>query len=64
MDDQLAADIETILSKYPGKTKLRFKFLDYDEGLEVSLNASSKSIELSNELLKELDQKHIGYSLN
>ncbi|MBL0308685.1 MAG: DNA polymerase III subunit alpha [Bacteroidetes bacterium] len=64
LNDKLMADLQAIISKYPGNTKMRMKFIDLEEGLSVGLNSSNNSIELSNELLKELDHKYVTYSLN
>ncbi|HLP49522.1 MAG TPA: hypothetical protein VK154_01495, partial [Chitinophagales bacterium] len=62
--DKLIEELDTTLSKFPGKTKLRFKFIDAEENIAVGVNATQRSIELNNDLLKELDQLRIGYNLN
>lgn len=62
--DQLTTNLDTLLSKYPGKTKVRINFIDLAEGIKVGMTSSSKAIELSNDLLKELDGMKVGYSLN
>jgi len=64
VNDKLIGEINSVISKYPGRTKLRFRFIDSDEGIVVGVSSSQKTIELSNELLKELDSLHIAYGLN
>ncbi|MFN8288090.1 MAG: DNA polymerase III subunit alpha [Chitinophagales bacterium] len=64
VSDNLLSELQTLIAKYPGKLKLRFKIRDEEEGIMLGMNASNSSIELSNDLLKELDTMHIPYSLN
>lgn len=64
VNDKMIEDIQTLIAKYPGNTKLRIKFLDLEEGIKIGLSTISKAVDLNNELLKELDGLHVGYSLN
>jgi DNA polymerase-3 subunit alpha len=64
VNDKMIDDIQTLIAKYPGNTKLRIKFLDLEEGIKIGLSTISKAVDLNNELLKELDGLHVGYSLN
>ncbi len=64
LDEKLIEDIDTAVSKYPGKTKLRLKLIDEEESIVVSVNATQRNIDLNNDLLKELDQLRISYVLN
>jgi DNA polymerase-3 subunit alpha len=57
-------EIQSVIAKYPGKTKLRVKFVDEEEGIVVGVTSAQKAIELSNDLLRELDGIHIQYGLN
>ena len=64
VSDKMIDEIQSVLTKYPGKTKLRVKFRDEEEGIVVGVSSSLKAIELSNDLLKELDTLRLIYSLN
>ncbi len=64
VNEKLINDINTVLSKYPGRTKVRISFVDMEEGIKVGMTSSTKSIELNNDLFKELDSLHIPYNLN
>ncbi len=64
VDDQFIDELEAVISKYPGKIKLRIQFLDMGEGFSLGLSSASKSIELNNALLHELDMLHIAYDIN
>jgi DNA polymerase-3 subunit alpha len=64
VDLRLIEDIDTVLSKYPGKTKLHLKFRDTEEGILVGVSSTLKTVELSNDLFKELDKLRVIYSLN
>jgi DNA polymerase-3 subunit alpha len=64
VNDTLIKNISHIAEKHKGAVKLRIRFKDNEEGFVVGLNATSKSIELTNELLKELDGLAITYNLN
>ncbi len=64
VDDKMISEIDTVLTKHPGKTKLRIKFIDSEEGIVVGASSSQKAIELSNDLFKELDSIRVAYSLN
>jgi DNA polymerase-3 subunit alpha len=64
VSDKLINEINSIISKYPGKTKLRIKFVDEEEGIVVGASSSTKAIELNNDLFRELDFLRIVYSLN
>ena len=64
VNDQMIDEIQSVLAKYPGKTKLRVKFKDEEEGIVVGVNSSLKAIELSNDFLRELDALRLIYSLN
>ncbi len=64
VNDALINDLDKLVQKYPGKTKLRIKFTDFEEGIKIGLTSTSKTIELNNELLRELDALHLEYSLN
>ena len=62
--EQLSNNLDAVFAKYPGKTKIRFNFIDQSEGIKQGLNATLRTVDLSNELLKELDGLHVGYGLN
>ena len=64
VNDKLITTLDSILSKYPGKTKLRVRFVDAEEGIVAGVSSSSKSVELTNDLFKELTAMHVQYSLN
>jgi len=57
-------ELENVLTRYPGKTKLQIKFIDPLEGLIVGVNATQKNIELNSELFKDLEAMHIHFDLN
>ena len=62
--EQTSEELKEVLTRYPGNTKVRIKFIDWEESNVVPLNSSKTRIELSNDLLKELDGMHVLYSLN
>lgn len=64
VDDKLINSLDSVLSKYPGKTKLRVKFVDAEEGIIAGVSSSSKSVELTNDLFRELTAMHVEYALN
>lgn len=64
VDEKMIADINQVVSKYPGKTKLRVKFIDTEEGIVVPVTSSQKAVELNNDLFKELDLLRMPYNLN
>ncbi len=64
VNENLLNELQALIAKYPGKLRLRFKIRDEEEGIMLGMNAAASSIELSNDLLKELDTMHIEYSLN
>ncbi len=64
VDEKMIAEINQVVSKYPGKTKLRVKFVDTEEGIVVGVSSSQKAIELNNDLFKELDLLRVPYNLN
>ena len=64
VDNTLIEKLENVLSKYPGKTKFRIKFIDTEENIMVAASSAQKHLELSNELFIELDALRIAYSLN
>ena len=64
VNDKLIDEIQTVLTKHPGKTKLRIKFIDEEEGIVVGASSPQKSVEMSNDLFKELDSIRVVYSLN
>ncbi len=64
VDLRLIEDIDKVLAKYPGKTKLHLKFRDTEEGILVGVSSTLKAVELSNDLFKELDTLRVIYSLN
>lgn len=64
VNEKLIGELDTVLSKYPGKTKLRIKLVDTEEGIVAGASSSSKTVELSNELFKELSAMHVSYGLN
>lgn len=62
--DKLTADLDALFTKYPGKTKVRINFIDAVEGIKVGMTSASKSVDLNNDLFKELDGMRVGYGLN
>jgi DNA polymerase-3 subunit alpha len=64
VNDALINDLDKLVQKYPGKTKLRIKFTDLEEGIKLGLTSTAKTIDLNNDLLRELDALHLEYSLN
>lgn len=64
VNDVLINQLDKLVQKYPGKTKLRIKFTDFEEGIKIGLTSTAKAIEINNELLRELDAMHLEYSLN
>ncbi len=64
VDLTLIEGIETVLSKYPGKTKLKVKFRDEEEGILIGVSSSLKAVEMNNDLFKDLDALRVHYSLN
>jgi len=62
--ESLINQIDETVTKYPGTIKLRIKIIDHAEGLVIGLNSSTKTIEINNELLHELDVMQLNYSLN
>jgi DNA polymerase-3 subunit alpha len=64
VNDALINDLDKLVQKYPGKTKLRIKFTDIEEGIKIGLSSTSRTIDLNNELLRELDALQLEYSLN
>lgn len=64
VNDRMLDEINKIITKYPGKTKLRFKFMDFADGMVVGMNSTSQAVELKNELFKELRSLYVSYSLN
>lgn len=64
VSEKLIKEIQTVVAKYPGNTKLRIKFVDNDEGIIVGVSSSLKSVDLSNELFKDFDSIHVKYGLN
>ncbi|MFN8298520.1 MAG: DNA polymerase III subunit alpha [Chitinophagales bacterium] len=61
--EQMIEDITALVSKYPGKVKLRLKFRDEEEGILLGMK-SNANIDLNNDLLRELETMNITYSLN
>ncbi len=64
VDEALADQLTAVAQKYPGNTRIKIKFIDKEEGMIVSETSSLFKIELSNELLRELEKLHIEYNLN
>ncbi len=64
VDDKLISNIQTVLDKHQGKTKVRIKFIDEEENIVVAATSAQKTIELSNELFSELDAIRVVYGLN
>lgn len=62
--DKLIKELEDLVTRYPGKTKLRFKLIDEEEGILMPLSSTNKTIEMSNELFREMDRMRIVYGLN
>lgn len=60
----LIKELDATIAKYPGNMKLRLKLKDEQEGILIGLNSSNKTVDINNELLRELDSMHINYSLN
>ena len=64
VNEKLIGELDSLLSKYPGQTKLRIKFVDAEEGIAAGVSSSTKTIELSNHLFQELAAMHVVFSLN
>ncbi len=64
VNDKLINDIQAAIEKHPGKVRLRIKFNDPIENIIVGVRSSIKSVDLSNDLFKELDTLRIQYDLN
>ncbi len=64
VNQTLIDELKSVLNRYPGKTRLRIKLIDHEEGYSVPVNSSTNAIELNNDLLRELDAIKIHYSLN
>jgi DNA polymerase-3 subunit alpha len=64
IDDKVVNELFDVAKKYPGNIKLRVRFIDRDENLVVSETSSLLKIELTNELLRDLERLHVEYSLN
>ncbi len=61
--DQMIQEIQAVVSKYPGKVKLRMKIRDEEEGILLGMNSNTQ-VELNNDLLKELEAMNVVFSLN
>jgi DNA polymerase-3 subunit alpha len=64
VNEKMTDEILTVVKKYPGNIKLRVKFIDREENLVVSETSSLLKIDLTNELLRELEKLHVEYNLN
>ncbi|HWB62969.1 MAG TPA: DNA polymerase III subunit alpha, partial [Chitinophagales bacterium] len=64
VDDKTIEELDAIFSRHPGKTRLRIKFVDIEDGIVLGMTSTNKTIDLSNELLKDLEGAHLGYALN
>jgi DNA polymerase-3 subunit alpha len=64
VSDKMIDEIQSVIAKYPGNTKLRVKFVDKEEGIIVGVSSSKKSIDLTNDLLRDLDTLRVAYGLN
>ncbi len=64
VNDNLIKEIDNIVSRYPGKTRLKLRFIDEEEKIVVGVSSSAKTIDLSNDLFKELDTHRLRYGLN
>ena len=64
VDDRMTEQILAMAQKYPGNIKLRIRLIDREESLVVSETSSLLKIDLTNELLRELEKLHVAYNLN
>ena len=64
VDDRMTEQILAMAQKYPGNIKLRIRLIDREESLVVSETSSLLKIDLTNELLRELEKLHVEYNLN
>ncbi len=65
LTDGFIQNLTTISENHQGKVQLKFKVFDNDENLAVEMFSRNKSVDVTNELLNELDQiSDIQYSVN
>ncbi|MCW5907727.1 MAG: DNA polymerase III subunit alpha [Chitinophagales bacterium] len=64
VSDALINNLDSLITKYPGKTRLRIKFTDAEEGIKIGLTTTTRTVDLNNEFLRELDALHVEYGLN
>ncbi len=64
VDEGMTDKIYNVAQKYPGNIKLRIRLIDREESLVVSETSSLLKIDLTNELLRELEKLHVEYNLN
>jgi len=64
VSDKMTEQIYTMAQKYPGNIKLRIRLIDREESMVVSETSSLLKIDLTNELLRELEKLHVEYNLN
>jgi DNA polymerase-3 subunit alpha len=64
LDKQKIQDLQDLLIMHKGKHNLNFVVYDDDEELKVELKSRKQKVQISQELLTELQNQNIFYKLN
>ncbi|MDP4664604.1 MAG: DNA polymerase III subunit alpha, partial [Flavobacteriaceae bacterium] len=64
IDEELINAISSIIDEHNGKHNLRIEVYDMEESIKLSLPSRNYKVNISQELLKELEEQQIHYKLN
>ena len=64
LDKQKIQDLQDLLIMHKGKHNLNFVVYDDDEELKVELKSRKQKVQISQELLTELQNQNVFYKLN
>ena len=64
INEQKIIEIQELLKMHKGKHLLYFVVYDDEEGIVLELKSRQQKVQISQELLKELDSSQVFYKLN